>query len=140
MSDLSSGIVTTSHHWHQMEADVSSRFPEEACGLVAGEGNASRLVIPITNILHDPHRYRMDAQEELRAFVTAEEHGWEIIAVYHSHPHGISSPSPTDFAELTFPGVIYLIWYQDTIGWRCKGYLMTLQAEAGEVPVIVSTD
>ena len=74
--------------------------------MIVGEGNQSRLVIPVTNILHDPYRFRMDPEEELKAFLLAEEKGWEILAIYHSHPQGIQHPSPTDFTELTFPGVI----------------------------------
>ncbi|HSB66097.1 MAG TPA: M67 family metallopeptidase, partial [Anaerolineales bacterium] len=87
-----------------MRADVSSKDFEETCGIIVGEGNIARLVIPITNILHDPHRFRMDPQEQLNVFMLAEEKDWEIIAIYHSHPHGISTPSATDYSELTFPG------------------------------------
>jgi len=139
MNTLATGIVLTPEHWALMEADVSSRAFEEACGMIAGEGNHSRLVIPVTNELHDLYRFRMDPKEELKALLLAEEKGWDILAVYHSHPHGIYRPSPTDFAELTFPGIIYLIWYQDAQGWQCRGYLMQSQAGAGEVPVIIST-
>ena len=55
----------------------------------------------------------MDPEEELKAFISVEEKGWDILAVYHSHPHGIDHPSATDIDELTFPGIIYLIWYQN---------------------------
>ncbi len=140
MNTLASGIVLTPEHWALMEADVSARASEEACGMIAGEGNHSSLVIPITNELHDLFRFRMNPTEELKAFLLAEEKGWEILAIYHSHPHGIQRPSPTDFAELTFPGVIYLIWYQVGDSWQCRGYLMQSQAGAGEVPVIISTN
>jgi proteasome lid subunit RPN8/RPN11 len=140
MNALSPGIVLTPDHWEQMEADVSAKTPEEACGIVAGEGNQSRLVIPITNILHDEFRFRMDPEEQLKAFLLVEEKGWEVLAVYHSHPHGINSPSVTDYNELTFQGIIYLIWYQDANKWHCRGYLMHSQAGTGEVPVIISTN
>lgn len=121
-----------------MEADVSSRFSEEACGLIVGEGNISRLVIPISNILHDPHRFRMDPKEQLTALLLADEKGWDVLAVYHSHPGGISFPSPTDFAELTFPGVIYLIWYQEANNWKCRGFLMESSSNSTEVAIIIN--
>ncbi len=140
MSILPAGIYLTCQHWAQMEADVASKAPEEACGFVVGAGHISRLIIPVTNILHDAYRFRMDPEEELNAFVLAEEKGWDIIAVYHSHPNGISEPSITDYYELTFPGIIYLIWYQDPNQWRCRGYVMEVHAGAGEVPVIILTD
>ena len=140
MNSPTTGLILSPEHWAQMEADISSRMDEEACGLILGTGNHSRLVVPITNILHDPHRFRMDAQEELSAFLIADEKGWEILAVYHSHPHGIDSPSPTDVAELTFPGIFYLIWYQADHAWNCRGYLMERDIDISEIPVRVSTD
>lgn len=140
MNALSSGIYITREHWAQMEADVSAKTPEEACGIVVGEGNHSKQVIPVTNILHDAYRFRMDPEEQLKVFLLVEEKGWDILAVYHSHPHGIDGPSATDYDELTFPGIIYLIWYQDTNKWQCRGYLMQSQTGTGEVPVIVSTN
>ncbi len=140
MNSLSSGIFLLPEHWTQMESDVTSRPAQEACGLVAGETNHATQVFPITNILHDPYRFRMDPQEELQAFLLIEEKGWEVLAVYHSHPHGIHHPSPTDLAELTFPGIIYLIWYEQSGTWRCRGYLMKSQEDQVEVPVIISTE
>jgi proteasome lid subunit RPN8/RPN11 len=137
MNTLPSGIYLTPEHWAQMETDVATKAPEEACGFVVGEMYQSRVIIPVTNILHDVYRFRMDPEEQLRAFLLVEEKGWEILAVYHSHPHGICSPSATDYDELTFPGIIYLIWYQDASKWHCRGYIMQAQAGTGEVPIII---
>jgi proteasome lid subunit RPN8/RPN11 len=140
MKASASGILLTCDHWAHMEADVAARTPEEACGFVVGEGNRSRLVIPVTNILHNASRFRMDPEEQLKAFLQVEEKGWDILAVYHSHPNGISSPSVTDYEELTFPGIIYLIWYQEANLWQCRGYLMRYPVGTDEVPVIISTN
>ncbi len=139
MNRLVSGIILSPQHWAQMEADVSARQSEEACGIVAGESNFSRLVIPVTNLLHDSHRFRMDPQEELNAFQLVEEKGWDVLAIYHSHPHGISHLSSTDIAELTFPGIVYLIWFQEDRLWQCRGYLMLSAGNTPEVPVSIST-
>ncbi len=138
MNPLSSGLIVPAEHYSQIQADVSSRSFEEACGFLAGLGNRTRLVIPVSNILHDRYRFRMDPKEELNAFQQVEEAGLEILAIYHSHPQGIQQPSPTDRAELTFPGIIYLIFYQEGQDWRCRGYLMESEGEAREVPVIIS--
>ncbi len=140
MKDLLSGLVLLPEHWAQMESDIISRPGEEACGLVAGQANQARLVIPVTNILHDPHRFRMDPKEELEAFLLIEQEAMEVLAIYHSHPHGISRPSPTDLAELTFPGIIYLIWYHSSGAWKCRGYLIQTNTSMVEVPVIIATN
>jgi proteasome lid subunit RPN8/RPN11 len=137
MNLLRLGLSLRQDHWSQMEAHVSEGAPEEACGIVAGEGNTAQLVIPITNILHSPSRFRMDPQEELNAFYSAEEKGFEVLSVYHSHPNGPGEPSPVDFSELSFPGIIYLIWYKQGGQWVCRGFLMNTSQNAIEVPVTI---
>ena len=140
MNLLTNGIYISPDHWAQMEADVRARAPEEACGIVVGEGNHSWLVIPVTNILHSPSRFRMEPKEQLSAFLLAEEKRLDVLAVYHSHPQGINKPSATDFEELTFPGIIYLIWYIVANEWKCRGYLMHPRMDAVEVRVIISDE
>jgi proteasome lid subunit RPN8/RPN11 len=140
MNSLLNGLYLNTAHWAQMEADVRAKAPEEACGIVVGQGNHSRLVIPVTNILHSQYRFRMEPKEQLSAFLLAEEKRLEILAIYHSHPQGINKPSATDFEELTFPGIIYLIWYIGATQWNCRGYLMNPRMDAVEVPVIISEE
>jgi proteasome lid subunit RPN8/RPN11 len=137
MNVLSNGLYLDKTHWAQMEADVQVKAPEEACGFVVGAGNRSRLVIPITNNLHSQSRFRMEPKEQLNAFLLAEEKGLDILAVYHSHPQGINKPSATDHEELTYPGIVYLIWYIAGERWRCQGYLMYHYMDAIEVPLNV---
>jgi proteasome lid subunit RPN8/RPN11 len=138
MNSLSNGLYLHIDHWSQMEADVKAKAPEEACGVVVGRENRSQLVIPVTNVLHSPFRFRMEPVEQVNAFLLAEEKGMDIIAVYHSHPQGPDQPSATDLQELTFPGIIYLIWYIRVDQWNCRAYLMYHQMDTLEVPVIVS--
>ncbi len=139
MSAMSSGIQLSADQWAQMEADVTARHGEEACGFILGKDDHSELVIPVTNSLHDPFRFRMDPEEELKAFLLAESKGWDILAVYHSHPYGISTPSASDLQELTLPGIIYLIWYQAGHEWTCRGFLMQPDRVAIEVHINLST-
>ena len=137
MNDLASRLYIKPEHWSQMEREVDAYAPEEACGIVAGRGNHSELVIPVTNILHSVTSFRMEPKEQLNAFLLAEERSLDILAIYHSHPEGIDKPSFTDLKELTFPGIIYLIWYKAVDRWNCRGYLMRNLVEAREVKVIV---
>jgi len=138
MNNLPNRLYLHPTHRAEMEADVSAKVPEEACGIVAGKGNHSHLVIPVTNMLHSEFRFRMDPKEELNAFLLTEEKDLEILAIYHSHPQGIDKPSVTDLEEVTFLGIIYLIWYVQDNKWECRGYLMKSQIEYDEVPVIIS--
>ena len=119
-----SGLVLRPEHRDQMLADVGKRMPEEACGLIAGFDNQAIKVVPITNEFHSAIRYRMDPLEQLDAFDRFDQHGLELLAIYHSHPNGPDLPSATDIAEASYPGVIYLIWFRIHDEWDLRGFLI----------------
>jgi proteasome lid subunit RPN8/RPN11 len=123
-------------HWEQMREHVVLTAPEEACGLVAGKDGQSMEVFTIENALHSPARYRMDPESQLRAMLSIEERGWEIAAIYHSHPGGPEVPSQTDIAEAAYPGVVHLIWHPINAEWGCRGYIIEGGA-AFEIEIIL---
>jgi proteasome lid subunit RPN8/RPN11 len=93
----------------QIVAHLSAHLPEEACGLVAGAAGKAELVLPVENSLHSPVRFRMAPVDQFKAFEQFEAQGWELVAIYHSHPQGPPHPSPTDLAEFFYPGTLVLI-------------------------------
>jgi proteasome lid subunit RPN8/RPN11 len=121
-------------HWQEMLADVMARAPEEACGLVAGLSGKSQRVFRLTNVLHSKTGYQMDPKEQLEAFQEIDKRGWNLLAIYHSHPAGPPGPSPTDVERATYPMVIYLVWSGDAGGWRLQGYSIR-SGEVKEVQV-----
>ena len=40
--------------------------------------------------------YLMDPEDQLRVFRAMDERGWELVGIYHSHPHTEAVPSRTD--------------------------------------------
>jgi proteasome lid subunit RPN8/RPN11 len=127
-------------HWQTMLDEVARLDKEEACGIVAGEGQTSRAVFPVINILHSAVRFRMDPEQQLLVFNQIDEKGWELLAIFHSHLQGPSGPSSTDVAEAAYPGVIHLIWFPSGQGWACRGYLIENRT-VSEVPIqIVESD
>ncbi len=104
-----------------MKQHVASQAPLEACGLVAGLHGVSTAVFPIPNVLQSPLRYRMDPHRQLEAFFAIENAGWELLAIYHSHPMGPPAPSEIDLAEATYP-VVYLIWAPVGHEWVVRGF------------------
>jgi proteasome lid subunit RPN8/RPN11 len=112
----------------QMQLEVARRAPEEACGLLSGQIEAGifrvSAVIPTTNELHSPVRYRIDPLEQIAAFNLIDAQGLELVGIYHSHPAGPPGPSATDIAEAFYPEVVYLIWSAQTGDWQCRAYLI----------------
>jgi len=119
------GLTIQPQHDEQMLAHIlSSPINEEVCGFIAITDNISQAVFPITNTTHSPTRFLMDAEEQLKAFLTIKKQGWELGAIYHTHLNGCDHPSETDIAEAAYPEAIYLIWYKENDVWQCKGYTM----------------
>ena len=105
-----------------MEKDVVSRAPEEACGFVAGRLEFASEIIPVTNLLHSPVEFRMDPQEQVKAFEWIEAQGLTLLGIYHSHPGGPPGPSAVDLSQAYYPGALQLIWSPSKDGWRCQGF------------------
>jgi [CysO sulfur-carrier protein]-S-L-cysteine hydrolase len=95
--------------YRQLVAQAQAAFPVEACGLLAGEAGRVRRLYPITNVLHSPSAFLMDARQQVEAMLEMEAHGWELLAIYHSHPHTPAEPSATDITQAYYPDALYLI-------------------------------
>jgi len=94
---------------------VNEKFPEESCGLLAGNDNKVTIEIPITNQLHSPIKYFMDSMELFKALEMIETLKLDLLGIFHSHPKGPPRPSETDIKEFLYPGVATIICYPDSI-------------------------
>jgi proteasome lid subunit RPN8/RPN11 len=118
-----SNILFSQSLWREMAEHVNRNFPEEACGMVGGEENRATVVFPITNDLHSPTTFLMNAEEQIKALMLLEESKLDLLAIYHSHPTGPDTPSESDVNEFAYPGVVVIIWTLGEI-WRARGYII----------------
>jgi proteasome lid subunit RPN8/RPN11 len=116
------GLWLARPHWEQMAAEVERHVPEETCGLVAGRAGRSVAVYPVENLLHSPVRFRMVPEQQVKCYFEILEKGWDLVAIYHSHPEGPPDPSPTDIAEAAYPEAVSLIWSRQGQAWSCRGF------------------
>ncbi|WP_420629141.1 M67 family metallopeptidase [Candidatus Leptofilum sp.] len=85
-------------------------YPQEGCGLVAGDAvGRVTAVYPIKNSLHSPIAYQMNPQQQLQAMLNLEAEGWQLLAIYHSHPQGPETPSNTDIQQAYYPEALTMI-------------------------------
>lgn len=107
----------TNEQAEEMIRHARREYPDEACGLLAGkacpeqgrrDGRVEK-VYQMTNAEHSSVTYRLDPEEQYRAFVEIEEEGWELLAIYHSHSHSSAYPSATDLELAFYPDSLYLI-------------------------------
>ncbi len=102
-------LIFTSRQLDEITAHIERWRPEEACGLVGGIGPTVKVILPVENELHSPVRFRMAPLAQLKGFDRIEALGWELLAIFHSHPQGPAGPSPTDIAEFFYPGSAVII-------------------------------
>ncbi|MGQ0601631.1 MAG: M67 family metallopeptidase [Anaerolineales bacterium] len=128
-------LVLTQTQWHIVTEQLTRELPNEACGLLAGVGGVVQHVYPIENIRRSPVAYEMQPEQQIRTMDEIEARGWEITAIYHSHPAGPSVPSPTDIAEAYYPESLYLICSADARGaWVGRAFRIE-NGTVTEVPV-----
>jgi len=108
--------------WAAMQDHLLSVLPAEGCGLLAGAGGYSTAVYPVDNLLNSPTRFQMDPQQQAMAFMELDRLGWDVLAIYHSHPAGPPRPSQTDVAEFYYPDSFVLIWAPGPDGWDCSAF------------------
>lgn len=77
--------------------------------MLAGHAGHVVKLYPIENRLQSPVAYEMEPTQQLDAFLDMEAQGWELTAIYHSHPKGPETPSATDIAQAYYPETIQVI-------------------------------
>lgn len=102
-------LTLTSEQAAEIMAHSRDERPDEACGLLGGQDGRVEEVYPLPNAEHSPVRYLADPEAQFKAMMEIEERGWEIVAIYHSHPHSPAYPSPTDLEMAFYPDSVYLI-------------------------------
>jgi proteasome lid subunit RPN8/RPN11 len=115
-----------------MVAHCLDGYPLEACGLIAGRpGDRAEVVrvYPTTNAAASARVYTVEPRELLRADRDAEDAGFELLGVWHSHTHTEAWPSPTDVTQAPDPGWHYVIVsLRDT-----EPVLRSYRIEAGKI-------
>ena len=109
-----------------MIAHAAEASPREACGLIVydGAGRPVRLY-RTTNVHPDPRRFEIDPVEHFGVVREAEENGWRIGAVYHSHPQGPARPSATDLdAGIDPDWISFVVGLDRTAKWVIRAYKM----------------
>lgn len=128
------GLKIAAAHRQQMIEIARLAAPLEACGILAGDGKESRLVIEITNALASQTRYQMSPEELIAAFWKLESDGLSVLAFFHSHPASAPHPSQTDLREHHYPGIPQIILGKAESRWKLRAYFLQEQ-QIQEIPI-----
>jgi len=94
----------------QVVAYCRSRYPKEACGLLAGDA-AWRVVqvYPMTNVEDSAIGYSMDPKEQLQVEKQMRHRGQRMLGIFHSHTASDAYPSSVDVTLAISPDVSYVL-------------------------------
>jgi len=114
-------LILENEHIHEIVDHVTAHAPLESCGLLAGKNNRVEKVLPVRNQAQSPVRFVMDPYEQLAAFEWIESNGLDLLGIFHSHPAGPETVSPTDVAEAAYD-VVHVICSQKNGQWKLRGF------------------
>lgn len=114
-------LILPREHVQEIVAYVSAHAPLEACGLLAGKNDRVEKVLFVRNQAQSPVRFVMDPYEQLAAFEWIDSRGLDLLAIFHSHPAGPETPSPTDIAEAAY-AVVHVICSRGRDQWNVRGF------------------
>lgn len=111
-------MILTRAQLDELVAQARADAPYETCGMLGGREGRAFQIYPIPNIA--PNRiknYYMDGAAQIAAMQDMDARGYDILAIYHSHPASPPYPSPTDvrdafdpdLGEPRYPGTVYLL-------------------------------
>jgi proteasome lid subunit RPN8/RPN11 len=95
-------------------AHARAGFPNEACGLIVGDGYAAAGGRPLRfeatrNKAASPYRYEIDPADLLRLTIETDDADEVFWGIVHSHTHSPARPSPTDIGLAFYPDALYLL-------------------------------
>jgi proteasome lid subunit RPN8/RPN11 len=92
-----------------ISAEAARQREIECCGLLGGRDGMITSIYPAANVLASGTAYEIAPKDLFRIMRQMRADGVELMGIYHSHPTGDNSPSPTDIARAFYPGAIHFI-------------------------------
>lgn len=121
----SPSLFLSKSHYSKLIEIARQQAPFEACGIIAGIGQTSQKIYPISNILKSTVEYLMNPEEMVHVFWEIENQHWEPIAFFHSHPASLPLPSQTDLDRNYYPETPHLIIGREEGLWSIRGFLLS---------------
>jgi cystathionine beta-lyase/cystathionine gamma-synthase/proteasome lid subunit RPN8/RPN11 len=96
-------------HRQQMIEHARRELPNEACGLLAGQGCRVEKVHLARNKDQSPVRYEVEPADLLRIFREIDEDDMQLVGIFHSHVASPARPSQTDIRLAYYPDAFYFL-------------------------------
>lgn len=83
--------------------------PREGCGFLVGRTGVANRFVPMPNRLGSSTAFEIDPALLFQFFRSLRQSGEDLVAIYHSHPHGEAYPSKRDVENAFYPDCFHLI-------------------------------
>ena len=83
--------------------------PNEACGLLGGQGERIEQVYTARNKEQSPIRYEVEPIDLLRIFREIDDNDQDLVGIFHSHVFSQAYPSQTDVRLAYYPDTLYFL-------------------------------
>lgn len=92
-------------------AHCVSRYPKEACGLLAAAAAGGPIVqvYPMRNVEDSPIGYSLDPKEQLQVEKQMRQAGQRMAGIFHSHTASAAYPSSVDVSLALSPELSYVL-------------------------------
>ncbi len=125
-----------------MIAHAYDGLPDEACGLLGGDGDRIDVFVPTTNEDASSRTFTIGKEGWDEADRVLGPKGIEVVGVMHSHTHTDAYPSPTDVDKAGNPLLAH--WHWIIVSLRDDAPMLRsyriLDGEIAEEPVAVIRD
>src|SRR6266540_1935799 len=88
----------------EMVAQARDELPNECCGIISGKDGEATKLYRARNAEASPFRYNIHPLDLLKVEREADDNGWSVMVIYHSHVASEAYPSPTDVRLAQWPG------------------------------------
>jgi proteasome lid subunit RPN8/RPN11 len=99
-------VEISPEHRAQLRRVLDQSYPRECCGLLLGNINGNRVcvttIVSVRNTATSVGAFSIPDHEIRRARLVSSQRREAIVAVFHSHPHGVTALSDADRRTFEF--------------------------------------
>lgn len=131
-------LILTQIELNKLVYFANKSLPNESCALLLGNNNNQNEIkvidsLAMRNSDESPRSFRIESQELINGYLTAEKMNLNVVGIFHSHP-APPIPSSTDKIFMEINPVVWLIY--STLINQSRAYIFEQKIREVQLKVI----
>lgn len=131
-------LILTQIELNKLVYFANKSLPNESCALLLGNYNNENEIkvidsLAMRNFDESPTSFRIESQELINGYLTAEKMNLNVVGIFHSHP-APPMPSSTDKIFMEINPVVWLIY--STLINQSRAYIFEQKIREVQLKVI----